>query len=107
MIPTWGHEELHGKYQIYVNKNENITIGNDHEINLLKREERLLGLAMVYSEAKYNFPFWDQVPELDWDAAFLEFIPLVESVKDDFGYYLLLQRFIALLREFKIVIIHK
>lgn len=99
MSPTWGHEELYKRYQIYVNKNENITIGNDQEINLLKHEERLLGLAMVYSEAKYNFLFWDQVPELDWDAAFLEFVPLAENVKDDFGYYLILQRFIALLRD--------
>jgi hypothetical protein len=47
----------------------------------LTREERLVGLATVWSEVKYNYPMWHRHPDLDWDRAFRERVPgaLVEQ----------------------------
>ena len=41
--------------------------------------EKLYGLSLFWQEANYNFAFFDQVPDLDWDAAYREFIPRVLS----------------------------
>jgi hypothetical protein len=65
----------------------------------LSREERILGLTKVYTEAKYNFAFWDQIPDLDWDRAYTEFVPLVEAAENDYEYFRVLQKFTALLRD--------
>lgn len=61
--------------------------------------ERLYGLALIWQEANYNFVYFDHVPDLDWDAAYREFIPRVIAVDDVFSYYDLLERFVALLND--------
>jgi C-terminal processing protease CtpA/Prc len=62
--------------------------------------ERLLGLARLWKEADYSFVFFDHVPELDWDAAFAEYVPQASQAKDVFfAYYRLLQSFAALLKD--------
>lgn len=65
----------------------------------LTREERILGLAKIYSEAKFSFANWDNVPDLDLDAAFEEFIPKVEAAENLREYYHVLKSFIALLKD--------
>ena len=35
----------------------------------LSDEDRIWGLMQVWAEARFNFPFFDQVPSLDWDAS--------------------------------------
>jgi len=65
----------------------------------LTREERILGLVTIYSAAQQHFAWWEQVPELDWDGAFLEFLPEVEKEEDLYRYYLTLQEFVALLED--------
>ena len=41
----------------------------------LSDSDKLYGLSLFWREVSYNFAFFDQVPELDWDQAYKEFIP--------------------------------
>jgi len=61
--------------------------------------ERLLGLARLWKEADYTFVFFDHVPDLDWDAAFVAYASQVRDANDTLVYYRLLQRFAALLKD--------
>ena len=65
----------------------------------LTSEERIWGLMKVWAEAKFNFPFFDQVPDLDWDASAQEVIPKVLAAPDTENYYLVLMEFAAQLRD--------
>ncbi len=65
----------------------------------LSRAEKLYGLSLIWQEANYNFAFFDQVPDLDWDAAYQEFIPLVLATRSTYDYYRTLMRFAALLED--------
>ncbi len=59
--------------------------------------ERVAGFVRLWSEVKYNFAFFDQVPELDWDNVLDEYLPKVQQAKTWKEYYLLLERCIAIL----------
>jgi C-terminal processing protease CtpA/Prc len=65
----------------------------------LTSEEKIWGLMQVWAEAKFNFPFFDQVPDLDWDARAQEVIPKVLAAPDMESYYLVLMEFAAQLRD--------
>jgi C-terminal processing protease CtpA/Prc len=65
----------------------------------LSDAEKLYGLSLLWQEANYNFAFFDQVPDLDWDGAYLEFIPRVLASESTYDYYRELRRFIALLED--------
>lgn len=67
--------------------------------NQLTSAERTFGLVQFWSETKYNFVYFDQVPDLNWDAALQEYIPLIQNVKNDEEYYRLLEKFCALLKN--------
>lgn len=62
-------------------------------------DERVAGLSLVWSEARYNFVHFDKVPGLDWDAAYLEYLPKVREAESTLDYYRVLQRFVALLKD--------
>ena len=47
--------------------------------------ERLYGLSLIWKEAAYNFAFFDRIPELDWDAAYREYIPQAIAAEDLFA----------------------
>lgn len=66
---------------------------------LISPEDRLYGLSLIWQEANYNFAFFDQVPDLDWDSAYRSYIPKVLEAETDLEYYLLLQKFTALLKD--------
>lgn len=69
------------------------------EENNLSTNEKLYGLSMLWKESSYNFAFFKQVPNLNWDSCFQSYIPLVEDTKSDWEYYLVLQRYFALLKD--------
>jgi hypothetical protein len=49
--------------------------------------DRILTLATFWSEAKYNFAFWDRVPDLDWDAAFARYSERALNVQSDIQFF--------------------
>lgn len=65
----------------------------------LSEAERIAGLSLFWSEAKYNFAHFDHVPELDWDRTYLDFLPQVIAAKDTTAYYEVLMRLAPLLRD--------
>ncbi len=62
-------------------------------------EQKIWGLMNVWAEAKFNFAFFDQVPELNWDKKVKEYIPEVINSKNMQEYYLLLQELVSNLRD--------
>jgi C-terminal processing protease CtpA/Prc len=65
----------------------------------LSTEEKLYELSMLWKEASYNFAFFDQVPNLNWDSCYQDFIPLVMETKTDWEHYSVLKKFIVLLED--------
>lgn len=65
----------------------------------MSEAERIAGFARLWSEVKYNFAFFDQVPEIDWDQILLEYIPKVQDAKTGVDYYKVLRQCIALLKD--------
>lgn len=65
----------------------------------LSEAERIAGLSLFWSEAKYNFAHFNNVPQLDWDQAYLDFLPQVIAATDTRSYYEVLMRFAPLLHD--------
>ncbi len=53
----------------------------------LSPEERLIGLATVWSEVKHNYPMWHRHPNLDWDAEFRKRVPQALADQGDWECY--------------------
>ena len=60
--------------------------------------DRILTLATFWSEAKYNFAFWDRLPDLNWDATFAEYSVRALNVESDIEFFRLAIEFGDLLR---------
>ena len=67
--------------------------------NTFSVEEKIYGLSTLWKEASYNFAFFDQVPHLNWDSCYRAFIPQVMETKNDWEYYLILEKFFVLLKD--------
>lgn len=65
----------------------------------LSKEDKLYGLSLFWKEASYNFAFFDQVPDLNFDNAYREFIPKVLATETTYEYYRELMKFNALLHD--------
>lgn len=65
----------------------------------LTEDEKVAGLSRLWSEAKYNFPFFDRLPGLDWDAVYLSYLPKVRTTRSTLEYYDKLREFYALLHD--------
>lgn len=65
----------------------------------LSEVERIAGLSLFWSEVKYNFVYFDHVPNLDWDRTYLEFLPQVIAAKNTRAYYEVLMRLAPLLHD--------
>jgi hypothetical protein len=66
--------------------------------NNLSDTEKILGLSKFWSEAKYNFVYFDRA-KIDWDSTYAAFIPKILATKNTWNYYLFLQQFAALLKD--------
>jgi carboxyl-terminal processing protease len=62
-------------------------------------EERIAGLSRIWAAARDGFVWFDHVPDLNWDRAYLDAIPRVIATEATEAYYRELMRFIALLRD--------
>jgi carboxyl-terminal processing protease len=65
----------------------------------LTEDEKIAGLSHLWSEAKYNFVFFDHVPGLDWDASYLSYLSRVRATKNTLDYYRTLAEFYAQLHD--------
>jgi len=77
---------------------ENPFLNSPYRKNI-SEEEKQAGLAKLWSEIKYNFAFFGNVPELNWDSVYLAHIPQIEKTKSTLEYYRVLQRMCALLQD--------
>ncbi len=62
-------------------------------------EQKVFGLMTIWSEVKYNFPWFDKLPDLDWDAKVTEYIPRVIAAQNIDTYYNILMEFVTLLKD--------
>jgi carboxyl-terminal processing protease len=62
-------------------------------------DEKIAGLSFFWSTAKNSFVYFDQIPEFDWDKAYLEYLPKVRRTKSTYEYYRVLQEMCALLKD--------
>jgi carboxyl-terminal processing protease len=62
-------------------------------------EQKLWGLMTIWAEAKFNYPYFDRIPDIDWDKKAREYIPRVLSADSLAGYYEVLMEFAALLKD--------
>lgn len=58
-------------------------------------EERVAGLSTLWYRIKEYLPGFDTAPGLDLDSLYLAYIPLVMEMEDTYGFYRLLERFVA------------
>ena len=65
----------------------------------LTDNEKQAGLALVWSEVKYNFAFFDHVPNLDWDSLYIACQPRVRATKTTAAYYDVLRTMVAHLQD--------
>jgi len=62
-------------------------------------EQKLWGLMTVWSEAKFNFPYFDRIPNINWDSTVQTYIPRVINADNLDAYYEVLMEFAALLKD--------
>ena len=65
----------------------------------LSEADRIYGLSTFWKEVDYNFAFFDQVPDLDWDSAYVALLPEAMAAQDTFAYFRVLQKAVALLDD--------
>jgi carboxyl-terminal processing protease len=65
----------------------------------LTEEQRLYGFIQFWTEVKYNFAFFDQVPELNWDRVLADYLPLIQKDQPDVEYYRTMKKMCALLKD--------
>lgn len=65
----------------------------------LSDADKAAGLARLWSEVKFNFVNFELVPDLDWDATFVEAMPRVLATESTFDYYQVLRRTVAKLND--------
>jgi carboxyl-terminal processing protease len=64
----------------------------------LSPQQRVLGLSLLWSEAKFGFAYYSDLP-MNWDSLYEDFIPRVLDAKTDYDYYLQLMKFYAYLKD--------
>lgn len=65
----------------------------------LSEAQRIAGLSLFWSEARYNFAHFDHVPDLNWNQVYLDFLPKVIAAKNLHDYYDVLMRLAPLLHD--------
>ncbi|MBI5476792.1 MAG: peptidase S41 [Ignavibacteriales bacterium] len=71
-----------------------------HSINTyMTPEDKLYALSKIWSEAKYNEAFFENVGEKVWDSTYLALIKPVMESKSDNECYRILRRYCAMLKD--------
>jgi C-terminal processing protease CtpA/Prc len=69
-------------------------------------EQKVSGLMTVWAEVKYNYPFFDKQPDLDWDRTAQAYIPGVIAAQTREDYYKLLMELVANLNDGHTMVMH-
>ncbi len=69
-----------------------------YQVNI-SDDEKVAGLSKLWSEAKYNFAYFDHVPDLDWDKLYLDYLPKIRATRSTADYVRVLKRFCAQLHD--------
>jgi carboxyl-terminal processing protease len=64
----------------------------------LTDEEKIAGLSLLWSQATYNFVYFDHI-HLDWNKTYLDYLPKVKATRNTIEYYKVLQKFYAQLQD--------
>lgn len=78
-----------------------LSIGAFCQVDMSKNisnQDKLAALSEFWSEAKYNFAYFDQT-DVDWDSAYHHFIPQVLETRNTWEFYLKMKEFCALLKD--------
>ncbi|GAB2688084.1 S41 family peptidase [Mucilaginibacter koreensis] len=67
-------------------------------VSNLSDQQKLYGLSKFWSEAAYNFAYFDHA-KINWDSAYQAYIPRVLATKNTYDYYREIERFCALLKD--------
>ncbi len=65
----------------------------------ISEDEKIAGLSVFWSEVKYNFAYFDNIPLINWDKLYFDYLPKVKNTKTTFEYYRVLQELCALLKD--------
>src|SRR3954447_22034611 len=65
----------------------------------LGEDAKIAGLSRLWMEVQINFPHFSAVADLDWDKAYVDYLPKVRATTSTYEYYRLLQRMSALLKD--------
>lgn len=65
----------------------------------ISKTDRLAGFVRFWSEAKYNFAFFERMPDLDWDKVLAEYLPRIEKAETLAEYGGIMRECAALLRD--------
>ena len=65
----------------------------------LSVEERIAGLSRIWTITREGFVWFDNVPALDWDKSYLDYLPKVIAAKDTEAYYRVLIEFVTQLKD--------
>jgi carboxyl-terminal processing protease len=65
---------------------------------VLTDDEKIAGLSLLWSQAKYNFVYFDRL-NIDWNQSYLDYLPKVREARSTAEYYKILQTFYAQLKD--------
>ncbi|MCE5308674.1 MAG: hypothetical protein LLG20_13635 [Acidobacteriales bacterium] len=65
----------------------------------LPEDEKIAGLSLLWSEAKYNFAYFERLGGIDWDGQYLSYLAKVRRTKSTLEYYQTLAEFLAQLHD--------
>lgn len=65
----------------------------------LSEDEKVAGLSRLWSEVKYNFVYFDRVPDVNWDSLYFAYLPRVRATESTWDYYQTLQELCARLKD--------
>ena len=65
----------------------------------LGEDAKIAGLSTLWSEARFNFAFFDRQPDLDWNQTYVDYLSKVRATTSTEDYYRVLMRFAALLKD--------
>ena len=76
-----------------------IFIANIVKSQTISVEERIYGLSKFWEESTYNFAFFENIPNINYDDLYKDYLTDVINEENDYKYYKILQKFCAELKD--------